>query len=277
MASYAMAHLKIDMLLQETGFKPTKNQRLKIYLTNSLEEYHEDDRTLFALARWLSEEAQQANDVKRDTPVMVVMGNPPYAVSSSNKSDWIQNLVADYKKDLNEKNIQPLSDDYIKFIRFGQHFIDKTGEGILAYISNNSFIDGLIHRQMRKHLLESFDKIYILDLHGNAKKKEVSPDGTPDQNVFDIMQGVSINLFIKTNKKKKKELAKVFHYDLFGKREVKYDFLNENSVKKIEWNNLDYAEPNYYFVKKDFAGGSEYEEGFKLAGFGGCNLVIHVF
>jgi predicted helicase len=264
MASYAMAHLKIDMLLQETGFKPTKNQRLKIYLTNSLEEYHEDDRTLFALARWLSEEAQQANDVKRDTPVMVVMGNPPYAVSSSNKSDWIQNLVADYKKDLNEKNIQPLSDDYIKFIRFGQHFIDKTGEGILAYISNNSFIDGLIHRQMRKHLLESFDKIYILDLHGNAKKKEVSPDGTPDQNVFDIMQGVSINLFIKTNKKKKKELAKVFHYDLFGKRELKYDFLNENSVKKIEWNNLDYAEPNYYYVKKDFTGDNEYEKGFKI-------------
>nr|MBP9890101.1 hypothetical protein [Leptospiraceae bacterium] len=264
MASYAMAHLKIDMLLQETDFKPTKNQRLKIYLTNSLEEYQEDDRTLFALARWLSEEAQQANDVKRDTPVMVVMGNPPYAVSSSNKSDWIQNLVADYKKDLNEKNIQPLSDDYIKFIRFGQHFIDKTGEGILAYISNNSFIDGLIHRQMRKHLLESFDKIYILDLHGNAKKKEVSPDGTPDQNVFDIMQGVSINLFIKTNKKKKKELAKVFHYDLFGKRELKYDFLNENSVKKIEWNNLDYAEPNYYFVKKDFTGDNEYEKGFKI-------------
>lgn len=264
MASYAMAHLKIDMLLQETGFKPTKNQRLKIFLTNSLEEYHEDDGTLFALARWLSEEAQQANDVKRDTPVMVVMGNPPYAVSSSNKSDWIQNLVADYKKDLNEKNIQPLSDDYIKFIRFGQHFIDKTGEGILAYISNNSFIDGLIHRQMRKHLLESFDKIYILDLHGNAKKKEVSPDGSGDQNVFDIMQGVSINLFVKTNKKKKKELAKVFHYDLFGKRELKYDFLNENAVKKIEWNNLDYAEPNFYFVKKDFEGGSEYEKGFKL-------------
>lgn len=265
MASYAMAHLKIDMLLQETGFKPTKNQRLKIFLTNSLEEYHEDDGTLFALARWLSEEAQQANDVKRDTPVMVVKGNPPYAVSSSNKSEWIQNLVADYKKDLNEKNIQPLSDDYIKFIRFGQHFIDKTGEGILAYISNNSFIDGLIHRQMRKHLLESFDKIYILDLHGNSKKKEVSPDGSVDQNVFDIMQGVSINLFIKTAKKKKNELAKVFHYDIFGKRELKYDFLNENTIKKIEWNNLQYTEPNYFFTKKDFKEISSYEKGFKIA------------
>jgi predicted helicase len=267
MASYAMAHLKIDMLLQETGFKPTKNQRLKIYLTNSLEEYHEDDGTLFTLARWLSEEAQQANDVKRDTPIMIVKGNPPYSVSSSNKSDWIQNLVADYKKDLNEKNIQPLSDDYIKFIRFGQHFIDKTGEGILAYISNNSFIDGLIHRQMRKNLLESFDKIYILDLHGNSKKKEVSPDGSVDQNIFDIMQGVSINLFIKTGKKKKTELAKVFHYDLFGDRELKYDFLKEKSIKRIEWNHLEYAEPDYYFVRKDFEGESVYKIGFSLNDF----------
>lgn len=128
---------------------------------------------------------------------MVVLGNPPYSVSSSNKSTWIKSLMVDYKKDLKEKNIQPLSDDYIKFIRFGQSLIDKNVEGILAYISNNSFTDGIIHRQMRKQLLESFDKIYILDLHGNAKKKETAPDGSPDQNVFDIMQGVSINIFVK--------------------------------------------------------------------------------
>jgi len=157
-----------------------------------------DTGTLFA--NWLSTEANEANHVKRDTPVMVVLGNPPYSVSSSNKSAWIESLTADYKKDLNERNIQPLSDDYIKFIRFGQHFIDKTGEGILAYISNNSFIDGIIHRQMRKHLLETFDKIYILDLHGNAKKKETAPDGGKDENVFDIMQGVSINIFVKKRK-----------------------------------------------------------------------------
>lgn len=267
MASYAMAHLKIDMLLQETEFKPTKNQRLKIYLTNSLEEYHEDDRTLFALARWLSDEAQQANDVKRDTPVMVVMGNPPYSVSSSNKGEWIQGLVSDYKKDLNEKNIQPLSDDYIKFIRFGQHFIEKTGEGILAYITNNSFIDGIIHRQMRKHLLECFDKIYILDLHGNAKKKELSPDGSKDENVFDIMQGVSINLFIKTGKKKSNDLGKVFHFDLFGKRDYKYDFLNGKNIKLIKWNTLKYSYPNYFFVKKNFDKIETYERGFKIDDF----------
>lgn len=262
MASYAMAHLKLDLLLSETGYKATRNQRLQIYLTNSLEEHHPDTGTLFA--SWLSAEANEANHIKRDTPVMCVIGNPPYAVSSSNKSKWIESLTADYKKDLNERNIQPLSDDYIKFIRFGQHFIDKNGEGILAYISNNSFIDGIIHRQMRKHLLESFDKIYILDLHGNAKKKEVCPDGSPDQNVFDIMQGVSINIFVKTGKKKKNELGKVFHCDLQGKREVKYKTLVTNSLKTVEWNLLEFEDSNFFFLKRDFTKRSEYEVGFKI-------------
>ncbi len=249
MASYAMAHLKMDMLLTETGYKPSDDQRFKIFLTNSLEQAHEDSGTLFS--SWLSDESNQANEIKRDTPVMCVIGNPPYSVSSTNKSPWIEGLTSDYKKGMKERNIQPLSDDYIKFIRYGQHFIDKNGEGILAYISNNSFIDGIIHRQMRKHLLESFDKIYILDLHGNARKKEVSPDGSPDQNVFDIMAGVSINLFVKTDKKKTKELGQVFNYDLQGKREFKYDFLNSNSIKSLEWKNLSYCEPNYFFVEKN--------------------------
>lgn len=262
MASYAMAHLKLDLLLTETGYKPTRDQRFRVYLTNSLEEHHPDTGTLFA--NWLSSEANEANHIKRDSPVMVVMGNPPYSVSSSNKSEWIEKLTADYKKDLNERNIQPLSDDYIKFIRFGQHFVDKNGSGVLAYISNNSFIDGIIHRQMRKHLLESFDSIYILDLHGNSKKKEVCPDGTPDQNVFDIMQGVSINLFVKTGKKKKNELGQIFQFDLFGKREFKYDFLNQNSLKNIEWKTLEYNIPNYFFTHKNFSSKDDYLKGFKL-------------
>jgi len=262
MASYAMAHLKLDLLLKETGYKPTKEQRFRIYLTNSLEESHPDTGTLFA--NWLSTEANEANHVKRDTPVMVVTGNPPYSVSSSNKSKWIEGLTEDYKKDLHEKNIQPLSDDYIKFIRFGQHFIDKNGSGILAYISNNSFIDGIIHRQMRKHLLESFDKIYILDLHGNAKKKETCPDGSPDQNVFDIMQGVSINIFVKTGKKKKNELGEVFHFDLQGKREFKYDFLNNNNLKSINWNKIESKSPSFYLVKKEFDTSGNFEKGFKI-------------
>ena len=262
MASYAMAHLKLDLLLTETGYKPTKDQRFRVYLTNSLEEHHQDTGTLFA--NWLSTEANEANHIKRDTPVMCVIGNPPYSVSSTNKSKWIEKLTVDYKKDLNEKNIQPLSDDYIKFIRFGQHFIDKNGSGVLAYISNNSFIDGLIHRQMRKNLVENFDKIYILDLHGNAKKKEVAPNGSTDQNVFDIMQGVSINIFVKTGLKKKTELGKVFHYDFYGKRELKYDFLLGNSLKEIDFNELQNAEPNFFFVSKNTQGQGKYEKGFKI-------------
>ena len=205
MAPYAMCHLKLGMFLQQTGYKSqnsAKPKRLGVYLTNSLEVSDEDFGSLFS--QWLSQEAQEANYIKKQMPIMIVLGNPPYSVSSSNKSDWISNLLEDYKKDLNEKNIQPLSDDYIKFIRYGQHCIEEKGEGILAYISNNSFIDGLIHRRMRESLMETFDKIYILNLHGNSKKKETCPDGSKDENVFDIQQGVSINIFVKKNGKKKK-------------------------------------------------------------------------
>lgn len=262
MASYAMAHLKLDLLLTETGFKPTSNQRFKVYLTNSLEEHHQDTGTLFA--NWLSTEANEANHIKRDTPVMCVIGNPPYAVSSTNKNDWIDNLIADYKKNLNEKSYNSLSDDYVKFIRYGQHYIEKNGSGVLAYISNNSFIDGIVFRQMRKYLLECFDIIYIMDLHGNSKKKEISPDGSPDQNVFDIMQGVSINIFIKTGRNKKNELAQVFNYNLFGKRNPKYDFLNSNELRNIDWKKLKCEAPNYYFVEKDFEGLKDYEKGIKV-------------
>nr|MBL0708816.1 N-6 DNA methylase [Sulfurimonas sp.] len=272
MASYAMAHLKLDLLLMETGYKPTnekQEKRFNIFLTNSLEEHHESTGNLFSA--YLANESKQADRIKKETPVMVVMGNPPYAVSSSNKGEWIQNLVQDYKKDLNEKNIQPLSDDYIKFIRYGQHYIEKNGEGILAYISNNSFVDGIIHRQMRKSLLECFDKIYILNLHGNSKKKEVCPDGSKDENVFDIMQGVSINIFIKKKTKPRhskldleSRLADVYHYDLQGKRDFKYGFLNDNSLKSIEWNKLEYKEPNYFFVPKDLSGKKNYNEVFPI-------------
>ena len=261
MASYTMAHLKLDMLLTDTGYVPTKDQRLRVFLTNSLEEPNPDTGTLFGTL--LSDEADQANQVKRDAPVMCVIGNPPYAVSSTNKNEWIQNLISSYKKDLNERKIN-LDDDYIKFIRYGQHYIDKNGSGILAYISNNSFIDGITHRQMRKNLLESFDKIYILDLHGNAKKKEVCPDGSADQNVFDIMQGVSINIFVKTGKKKKTELGQVFHSSLQGKREFKYETLNSNTIQSFEWKQLEFTKPNYFFVPKNFDEIKNYEKGFKI-------------
>jgi hypothetical protein len=261
MASYAMAHLKLDMLLTDTGYVPTKEQRLRVFLTNTLEEPNADSGTLWG--NLLSDEADQANEVKRDSPVMCVIGNPPYAVSSINKGEWIQNLISDYKKNLNERKIN-LDDDYIKFIRFGQHLIDKNNEGILSFISSNSFIDGITHRQMRKHLLESFDKIYIIDLHGNSKKKEVSPDGSPDQNVFDIMTGVSINIFVKTGKKKQNELGQVLQFDVFGKRNDKYDFLNKNSINSISFNQLNPINPNFFFVQKNMDGINEYNSGFKI-------------
>ena len=257
MASYAMAHIKMDMLLRETGYTAKAKDRFKIYLTNTLEAHHKDAGTLF-WAQWLADEAAQADAVKRDAPVMVVLGNPPYSINSSNKSDWILNLIGDYKKDLNEKKIN-LDDDYIKFIRFGQHFIDKNTEGVLAYISNNSFIDGITHRQMRKSLLESFDKIYILDLHGSTKRRETAPDGSPDQNVFDIQQGVSINIFIKTSKGKDKKLAEVYHFDLFGNRISKYKSLSESRIKDISWTKVNLSAPNYFLIPKSLEFSSIYD------------------
>lgn len=270
MASYAMAHLKLDLLLKETGYVPKKENRLRIFLTNSLEEYHADTGTLH-LASWLGAEAKEANYVKRDTPVMVVTGNPPYSGESSNKGEWIMNLMEDYKKEpggkekLKERNPKWINDDYVKFIRYGQHFIEKNGCGVLAFINPHGFLDNPTFRGVRWNLLKTYDKIYIIDLHGNKKKKETAPDGSIDQNVFDsIMQGVSINLFIKTGKKKANELGRVFHFDLYGKREYKYDFLSENSLKTIPYKEIPNIAPNYYFVGKDFEKQKRYDKGFRL-------------
>ncbi len=268
MASYAMAHLKMDILLTETGYKPTDEQRFRIFLTNSLEEAHPDSQTLFS--SWLSDEADQANSIKRDTPVMVIIGNPPYSGESANKGEWIMNLMEDYKKEpggkekLKERNPKWINDDYVKFLRFGQHFIEKNGEGVLAFINPHGFLDNPTFRGMRWNLLKTYDKIYTIDLHGNSKKKEVCPDGSIDQNVFDIMQGVSINMFVKTGKKKKDELGRVFHYDSYGKRDFKYEFLSNNSINTITYKELPNIAPNYFFVNKDFEAQSDYDKGIKL-------------
>ena len=265
MASYAMAHLKLDLLLTETGYKPTTNQRFRVYLTNSLEEHHQDTGTLFA--NWLSTEANEANHIKRDTPVMCVIGNPPYSGISSNNGEWISKLIEDYKYvdgvHFNERK-HWLNDDYVKFLRYGQHFIEKNGSGVLAFINPHGFLDNPTFRGMRWHLLKTYDKIYTIDLHGNAKKKETAPDGSADVNVFDIMQGVSINIFVKTGKKKANELGKVFHFDLYGKRELKYDFLTDNYLKTIDFKELNPNNPNYFFVNRNDDGRLLYEEGFRV-------------
>jgi len=252
MAPYTIAHLKLSMAFKTTCFKHF-NRRLGIYLTNSLEEADSfgDLFTGFGFAESIAEESKVAASIKNDTPIMVVIGNPPYSVSSSNKGKWITDLIKVYKKDLNERNIQPLSDDYIKFIRYAEHFVEKNKSGIVAMITNNSFLDGIIHRQMRKHLLETFDEIYILDLHGNSKKKETAPDGSKDENVFDIMQGVSISLMIK-KKESTNKLAVVKFAELYGKREFKFDKLNESDFNTIEWKTLDIIKPNYFLVFNNF-------------------------
>lgn len=261
MASYAVAHLKLDMLLGETGYHHNSEKRLQVYLTNSLEESNNEPRTLFA--QWLSREASEANVIKRDCPVMVMIGNPPYSISSQNNGKWITNLLANYKKNLNEKNIQPLSDDYIKFIRLGQEYITRTGEGALAFICNNSFIDGIIHRQMRKELMKTFDKIYILNLHGNTRKKETAPDGSKDENVFDIMQGVSINIFYRSSKESQDE-CRIFYHEIYGTREEKYAYLNSHNINDVQWKELQPKEPYNFFITKDFSLQEEYEKGFKI-------------
>lgn len=274
MASYAMAHLQLDLLLSDTGYRSSfgvndrSNQRLRIYLTNSLEESHPETKNLFT--NWLSKEANEANYIKRNTPVMCIIGNPPYSGESQNKGNWIMNLMDDYKKEpggkqkLNERNPKWINDDYVKFIRYGQHFIEKNGSGILAFINPHGFLDNPTFRGMRWNLLNTYDKIYTIDLHGNAKKKETCPDGSVDQNVFDIMQGVSINIFIKTGKKPPNELGKVFHFDLYGKRESKYQFLNENRLNTVNFTPLHPEKPHFFFVPKNNIGKNTYEKGFKL-------------
>lgn len=257
MAPYTIAHLKLGMTLKETGVADLSD-RLGVYLTNTLEEGIpiQQDIFSFGLAEAVSEESRYAADIKSNHPIMVVMGNPPYSVSSSNKSLWIQNLIKDYKKDLNERKIN-LDDDYIKFIRFAEEMIMKNGSGVVAMITNSSYIDGITHRQMRKHLMETFDKIYVLDLHGSTMKKETASDGGKDENVFDIMQGVSIVLMVKMNTEQGLPLADVYHAELLGSRRSKFTSLNQSD---FEFSKLTPLEPNYFFVPKDLSRSGEYEK-----------------
>ena len=265
MASYAMAHLKLDMLLADTGYEPIKPKRLQVYLTNSLEEHNPDTGTLFA--GWLSAEANEANAIKRDAPVMVVMGNPPYSGVSANNNKWISDLIEDYKyvdgEHFNERK-HWLNDDYVKFIRYGQNFIEKNGEGILAFINPHGFLDNPTFRGMRWNLLNTFDKIYTIDLHGNSLRQEKCLDGSKDENVFDIQQGVAITVFVKSGKKTNSALGKVYHYDLYGKRDEKYEFLSNKSLNEVGFKKVTYDTPYYFFNPKSFVGKESYDEFINL-------------
>ena len=266
MAPYAMSHLKLGMQLaaqdlpaesrSDWSYEFDSNERLGVYLTNSLE-LTTERQTINYLGplRVITEEANAAIEIKRDLPIMVVLGNPPYSGHSANASrkerklTWIGRLIEDYKmvdgRRLGERNSKWLQDDYVKFIRFGQWRIGQSGAGILAFITNNAYLDNPTFRGMRQQLMDTFTNIYLLDLHGNAKKKERAPDGGPDQNVFDIQQGVSIALFVK--QAGKSGPAVVHHADLWGAREDKYKALAASDVSHSEWTTIEPSSPNYMF------------------------------
>jgi predicted helicase len=315
-APYAIAHMKLGLALAETGYDFSSDERLRVFLTNTLQEAEEmTDLPLFG--QWLADEAKEANEVKRELPIMVVLGNPPYSGHSANASEitqfiepnkpysvqkadgsivnkiagnkgtlikrknFIGQLLLDYYivdgQPLGEKNSKWLQDDYVKFIRFAQWRIEQTGSGILAFITNHGYLDNPTFRGMRQNLMNTFSDIYILNLHGNSKKKETCPDGSEDKNVFDIQQGVSIGIFVKQLQSstsvpacdpsalKGRNIANVYHADLYGKRQSKYDWLNTNNVNQTQWREVIPQQPFYLFVPQDDQLRSEYEHGMSLS------------
>ena len=315
MTPYTIAHLKLGLLLGDLGYKFVPEERLKVYLTNALEAGIKEGDLIPGITQIIAEESSQAGKVKTEIPVMVVLGNPPYSVSSQNASKrkrvlnqderyladveytgsaWnriyktgkagktitelthIGELLELYKGRVRlekEKNIQPLDDDYIKFIRFAQYQIENNSQdaGIIGFITNHSYLNGLIHRGMREELLKYLDTLYIMDLHGNSLLKETTPEGNVDQNVFDIQQGVAILIAVREKSEPDyfstayksrdgvKEMAKVLYYDVWGRREEKYKFLESASLDSVDWIELQPTEPNYFFAPKNL----DYEDEYK--------------
>src|SRR3972149_2065815 len=250
MAPYAIGHLKMSFLLEELGYGLHGDDRFKLYLTNTLEMEELAQTELPGMAS-LSEESHLAGKIKKEQPILVILGNPPYSGHSTNIGDWISNEIKVYYqvdgKPLREKNPKWLQDDYVKFIRFAQWKIDQAGEGVLGFITNHSYLDNPTFRGMRQSLMNSFDEIYIVDIHGNSLKKEKAPDGSKDENVFDIQQGVAIVLFIKKKDLKKK----ISHADLWGLREDKYNWLNKHDIKTTKWKKITPKSEFYLFIPRD--------------------------
>ena len=281
MAPYAVAHLKLGLLLKDKGYDFPPGRRLGVYLTNTLEEALKQTEVL-PLAGFITEESNTAAGIKKEEPIEVILGNPPYAGHSANASvrqipdpvtgkvkterTWIGRLMEDYKQvdgqPLGEKNPKWLQDDYVKFLRWGQWRIDRTGRGVLAMITNHGYLDNPTFRGMRRALMQSFSEIYVLNLHGNAKKKEVCPDGSRDENVFDIQQGVAIGVFVR--KPGDPSPARVYHADLWGLREGKYAALAEMEVPATPWQELQPAPPVYLFVPQAVELWEEYERGWPV-------------
>jgi predicted helicase len=267
MAPYTIAHLKLSSTIKETGAE-LGTSRIGVYLTNSLEkaEISKQDLFSFGLGKAIAEESQDAGKIKNDLPIMVILGNPPYSGESMNP-DYTDNNVYKFEpgtsQKLQERNSKWINDDYVKFIRFAESLIEKTGEGVLGMITAHGYLDNPTFRGMRYHLMQTFDALYVLDLHGNANKKEITETGSQDKNVFDIKQGVSILLAVKKTAKSKK-LANVFRFDLQGLREEKFEFLTKNSLETISWKKLEPSEPNYEFIGRNIANQKEYADGFSV-------------
>jgi len=264
MASYAVAHLKLSFKLGETGYRFGSADRLHVHLTNTLEEPSASaNPKLAGLFVTLAEEAQEVNRIKNEARFTVVVGNPPYAGLSSNMTEEAQRLVDPYKvvdgKALNERKLW-LQDDYVKFVRLAQTTIEPSGSGVLGLITNHGYVDNPTFRGMRRSLMGSFGRLQILDLHGNANKKEVAPDGAEDNNVFDIRQGVAICLAARNPASK----SIVAHADLWGVRESKYAWLAENSVSSTKWLELRPDAPYYFFEPVDVSFREEYERGWPI-------------
>jgi len=253
MAPYAVGHLKMAFFLEELGYCMKDEERFQLYLTNTLEMEELAEAKLPGLSS-LAEESHKAGKVKKDTPILVILGNPPYSGHSANKGPWIRSLIDDYKKvdgkPLGEKNPKWLQNDYVKFIRFAEWKIAQAGEGVVGMITDHSYLDNPTFRGMRQHLMDTFDEIYLLDLHGNSLKKERCPDGSKDENVFDIRQGVAIAFFIK--RKKDRKLG-VSHTECWGLRQQKYDWLCKHDVDNTQWKEIAPKPEFYFFVPRDEA------------------------
>lgn len=264
MAPYTVGHLKISYLLAEHGYEPSEDERFKLYLSNTLE----PDiplQTELPISHDISEECALANKVKHQDPILVIMGNPPYSGASENSNAWTESLLKTdldgaqsyYTVDgkpLNEKNPKWLQDDYVKFLRFAQWKIHKAGKGIVGMITNHGYLDNPTFRGMRQSLMHTFDEIYVLDLHGNTKKKETSPDGSKDENVFDIQQGTAIILMVKVWSLAEATIGRngvrpygVHHHELFGLRQIKYDWLDINQFQAKTYQELSPGSPFYLF------------------------------
>ena len=260
LAPYAVAHLKLAYFLEDIGHELHEGERLRVYMTNTLEQM--DPQTDYLLPA-MAEEGEEAREIKEKN-LLVITGNPPYAGHSMNKSPQIRKIIEAYKKidgmPLGERNPKWLQDDYVKFLRFAQMKMKGVNEGIVAVITNHAWIDNPTFRGMRRSLMKSFQQIYVLDLHGNARKKEKTPEGGNDENVFDIQQGVAISFFLK----KEGLEPGIFHADLWGDRLDKYHRLARENFEDIEWKKLDPAVPSYLFTPQNRDMWEAYEKGWRI-------------